>query len=426
MQHRHVHLATYLIVLVGCTVKDPPEPSAPGDGKVLEWNSIAVRTIGALPPFPSSRFMATTQVAVFEAVNAITHEYEPYLGTISAKRGASAEAAAVAAAHGVLRSYFEDQAETLDRERDQSLATIADGKSKLDGIAVGEAAAAAMLAERSADGSAPAEFYLPPNSDPYTWQPTANCTPAGGAFFHWRNVKPFGVQSSAQFRAEPPPALTSQRWAQDFIEVKSFGAATSTERPRDRADVAQIYAAQPPHIGWNSTARQLASVRRDGITKTARTLAMLNLTLSDVHITVFDTKYHYTTWRPETALPRGDEDSNDLTEKIADFTPFVVTPCFPSYPSAHGASSGGESTVLADAYGEAGHELTNSHPSVPDVVLHYTALQQIVRDVSDARVYGGIHFRIDQDVGEQLGHNVASYNIRRLMQPRAALSTRVP
>jgi hypothetical protein len=421
MQRQHVRLAIYLTLLAGCSeVKGSypsRPPSGPTDGKILDWNSIAVRTIGALPPFPSSRFMATTQVAVFEAVNAITHEYEPYLGTIAAEPGASTEAAAVAAAHGVLRAYFADQAEMLDQERDTSLATIDDSQSKLDGIAAGEAAAAAMLADRSADGSTPAEFYLPPNSAPYSWQLTASCTPAGGAFFHWRNVKPFGVESSAQFRAEPPPELTSKRWAQDYAEVSSVGAATSTERPGDRADVARIYAAQPPHIGWNSTARQLASVRHDSITKTARTFAMLNLTLSDVHITVFETKYHYKTWRPETALPRGDEDGSDLTDPVPDYAPFVVTPCFPSYPSAHGASSGGESTVLAEAYGEAGHDLTNSHPSVPGVVLHYTELQQIVHDVSDARVYGGIHFRIDQDVGEKLGRAVAQYNVRHLLQP---------
>jgi hypothetical protein len=423
MQRPHLRLATCLILLAGCIrAKEPHRPGPllnPDDSKILEWNSIAVRTIGTLPPFPSSRFMATTQVAVFEAVNAITREYEPYLRTITAKHDASTEAAAVAAAHGVLRSYFEDQAELLDQERDKSLATIDDGQSKLDGIAAGEAAAAAMLADRSSDGSAPAEFYLPPNSDPYSWQLTAGCTPAGGAFFHWRNVKPFGVESSAQFRAEPPPELTSQRWAQDYTEVKSVGAATSTDRPIDRANVARIYAAQPPHIGWNSMARQLASLRRDSITKTARTFAMLNLTLSDVHITVFETKYHYTTWRPEPALPRGDEDANDHTDPVPDYTPFIVTPCFPSYPSAHGASSGGESTVLAQAYGEAGHDLTNSHPSVPDVVLHYTKLQQIVRDVSDARVYGGIHFRSDQDAGEQLGRDVANYNLSHLIQPVA-------
>ena len=179
------------------------------DALVLQWNEIAVATIGAQPPFPSTRYMATVQVAVFEAVNAITGHYEPYLGTISAPPGASPEAAAVAAAHGVLQAFFPAQSATLDQQRLDSLATIPDGQAKTDGIAVGVAAAAAMIANRTNDGSAPPQFHTPLNSDPYEWQTTEGCPAGGGAFKHWPNVKPFGIQSSSQFRADPPPSLSS-------------------------------------------------------------------------------------------------------------------------------------------------------------------------------------------------------------------------
>ncbi len=145
------------------------------DAIVLQWNEIAVTTIGAQPPFPSTRYMATVQVAVFEAVNAITGDYEPYLGTITAPPGASTEAAAVAAAHGVLKAFFPAQSANLDQQRADSLATIPDGQAKNDGIAVGEAAAAAMVANRTNDGSAPPQFHTPPNVDPYEWQTTAGC-----------------------------------------------------------------------------------------------------------------------------------------------------------------------------------------------------------------------------------------------------------
>ena len=379
------------------------------DAIVLQWNEIAIATIGAQPPFPSSRFMATVQVAVFEAVNAITGDYEPYLGTISAPPGASTEAAAVAAAHGVLKAFFPVQGAALDQKRADSLATIPDGQAKNDGIAVGEAAAAAMIANRTNDGSAPPQFHTPPNADPYEWQTTVGCPPAGGAFKHWSNVKTFGIESSSQFRADPPPKLNSIAYARDYNEVQAVGAINSTQRTQDRADVARLYAAQPGHYAWNSVLRQIASSRNDGISSTARTAAVMNMSLADAYITVFESKYFYRTWRAETAIPRGVEDGNSRTDPGA-FTPYIATPCFPGYPSAHGAGSGAAREVLERAYGNRGHSITNEYPNVPGIVIHYTDLRSITDDVSDARVFGGIHFRYDQDAGERQGSDIGRYN----------------
>lgn len=386
------------------------------DDVVLQWNEIAVTTIGAQPPFPSTRFMATIQLAVFEAVNAITGRYEPYLGAITAPAGASTEAAAITAAHGVLRAFFPAAAATLDQQRDASLAFIPAGQAETDGIAVGEAAAAAMIAERTGDGATPAQFYLPTNSEPYEWQPTPTCPPAGGAFFHWKNVTPFGVLNSSQFPADPPPALTSEEYARDFNEVLALGDINSPNRSQHNAIVALIYAAQPPHQGWNSVARQIISTRDDDITDTARTLARMNMSLADAHITVFESKYFYRTWRPETAIPRAGEDGNPDTAPSA-FTPFIATPCFPGYPSAHGAGAGAASRILWKAYGRH-HTVTNSHPSVPGVVLTYHDLLDIVKAVSEARVYGGIHFRTDQDAAEHQGKSVAQWNLVNHLRPR--------
>ena len=164
--------------------------------------------------------------------------------------------------------------------------------------------------------------------------------PVGGwAFLHWRNVNPFGVQSSSQFRADAPPALTGAEYANDLNEVLALGDINSPNRSQHDADVARIYAAQPPHQGWNSVARQIINTRDDEITDTARVLALMNMSLSDAHITVFESKYFYRTWRPETAIPRAAEDGNPATQPNA-FTPFIATPCFPGYPSAHGAGAG--------------------------------------------------------------------------------------
>ncbi|MBB5319308.1 vanadium-dependent haloperoxidase [Tunturibacter empetritectus] len=130
------------------------------------------------------------------------------------------------------------------------------------------------------------------------------------------------------------------------------------------------------------------------------------MAINDSSVATFFNKYHYNFWRPETAIRAGDTDGNPRTDPDPDFVPFIVTPCFPSYPSNHGSASSGGAEVLRRLYGEGGHSITLSNPAVSTIVLQYTSFRQISDDVSDARVYGGIHFRFDQDVGARLGRAV--------------------
>lgn len=392
------------------------------DAVVLQWNEIATTTLGAIAPFPGTRAMAMVQLAVYEGVNAITQRYEPYYGTVTAAPGANVDAAAIVAAHDVLVVLVPAAAATLDTQRDASLAAIPDGQAKDDGKAAGALAAATVIADRTGDGSAPPQFWTPTNSNPYEWQPTTpGCNASGGrgVFFHWQFVKPFGVESSAQFRAAPPPALDSKRYTDSFNEVVAVGGVGSPNRPQDRADVAVFYAAQPPHRGWNLVARQLAAASHDDISRTVRTFALMNMSLSDAHITVFETKYFYRTWRPQTGIPRSAEDGNPNTTATVyaggSSQSFVVTPCFPSYPSAHGIGGGAARTVLEHAYGRKHHDITMTDPLAPTITLHYSDLRDITDDVSDARVYGGIHWRYDQDVGNKQGERVARYNLHTLL-----------
>ena len=290
-----------------------------GDDVLLEWNEIAINSILPNgPPFTAARFMTVVQLAVFEAVNATTGKYQPYLGTVFAQAGASPEAAAMTAAHGVLVAYFPAQAGVLNARRDASLAAIPDGQSKTDGIAVGIAAAAAMVANRTGDGSAPALTFIPTSFDAYEWQITPGC--AAGVFRHWLNVRPFGIESASQFRSEPPPTLGSGVYAQDYNELQAVGGIGSTVRPQDRTDVARLYAAGPGHWTWNYTLLQIAATRNDEITDTARTMALMNMAINDAYISGFESKYFYRTWRPVTAIPRGDEDGNKWTT-AGTFTP---------------------------------------------------------------------------------------------------------
>jgi hypothetical protein len=397
---------------------------------VLDWNAIAVSTMVSQGqnPFAQSRFMAITQLAVFEAVNAVRGDYKPYLGTVVAPAGASADAAAVAAAYNVLKNYF-PLAPNLDPAYAASLAAIPDGAAKSGGIATGQAAAAQMIALRLGDGSSPPQFSLPASIDPGVWQLTPGCPAAGGIAFQWQNMTPFGVPSApgsqdwiAQFAPGPPPALTSERYARDYNEVKRVGNVSSdlTERPQDRADVARFYAVSSPAFVFNLAARQVAAAEGGSLSENARALALLNMASNDGLVASFWTKYHYKLWRPETAIRGGDLDGNATTDADVTFVPYILTPCFPSYPSNHASASDSAAEILRRVYGAGGHAITMANPAVPGLTFHYTSFNQITNDISDARVYGGIHFRFDQDAGTDLGRDIGTYvykhNLRRAKQ----------
>jgi hypothetical protein len=379
---------------------------------VLEWNAIMQASVSTQNPFAQARLAAIAQLAVFTAVNAVTDGYEPYLDGIQAPSGASAEAAAVAAAHRVLTHYLPASTPALDAARQQSLAAIPDGPGKQAGIGVGEAAAAAMIASRTDDGSAPPQFFLPASSDPGEWQLTPSCPPAGGILYHWGNVKPFGLVNSTQFRADPPPRLTSGRYRRDYVEVMEVGDAASMLRPADRADVARFYNAVLAVGVWNDVARQIAGARQTTLSENARMLALLSMAISDGLVTVMETKYHYRFWRPETAIQMGADDGNRKTDGNPAFMPFISTPCFPSYPSAHATGSYAGRAILARIFGDHHHTITLASPAVPGVQLEYESLDEITDDIDDARVYGGIHFRFDQRAGARQGRAIGGYIYR--------------
>jgi hypothetical protein len=382
---------------------------------VLDWNAIAVNTAVANKqnPFAQARYAAIVQLAVFEAVNSITHKYKPYLGTITAPTDASPDAAAIEAAYQVLSTYFPASQSTLSADWTTSMQAIPSGQSKTDGIAVGDTAAAAMIALRGNDGSSPAEFYTPGPPVPGAWQATPSCPVVNGVAvgiaFQWQNVTPFGIRSAGDFLLDPPPALTSEEYARAYYEVMTVGSLNSTQRPPDRANVALFYAAASPTQVFNQAAEEIAVQQSRSLSENARALALINMAISDSLVASFLNKYGYTFWRPETAIHASGNTS---------WAPFVTTPCFPSYPSNHGSAANGAAEVMRLLYGEAGHSITLTNPAVPTIVLQYTSFKQITDDIADARVYGGIHYRFDQRAGARLGHAVGREvyrkNLRRI------------
>jgi hypothetical protein len=384
---------------------------------VLDWNATALAMLAGQNPFNQARILAITQLAVFEAVNAVTGEYAPYLGTVSAPAGASERAAAIAAAHGVLKFYVPANAVAFDAARASSLASIPDGPAKAGGIATGEAAAAAMIAARLNDGSAPPQFYVPASSDPGVWQLTPSCPAAGGTSFHWQHLVPFGIENAEDFRADPPPALTSNQYAKDYNEVKTVGSLNSAERPQDRSDVAKFYAGSSPGYVMNLAARQVATEQGRSTSHNARAFALINMAISDSFVASFGTKYHYSFWRPETAIHGGDADDNRKTEADSSWVPFIVAPCFPSYVSNHASGSYGGAEVLRRLYGAGGHSITLSNPAFPGIVFQYSEFKRITADIDDARIYGGIHFRFDQEGGARLGRQVGAAVYKHNLRP---------
>ena len=389
--------------------------AAHGDA-VTDWNAIMEATVAPANAFAQARSAAIVQLSVFEAVNAIEGDYEPYLGTIAARHRASPDAAAIVAAHRTLVTLFPGSADTLDTLQAHSLSAIPDGAAKNNGVAVGEAAAAAMLLLRANDDSAlAASVPYTPGTEPGAWQPTP---PAFAPAFlpGWGSVTPFGLREGSQFRVPPPPALFTHRYAMDYNEVKLVGRVDSPFRPQDRTDVAHFYAATTPVLTWNPVARQVSAARGKTLSENARIFALLAMAIADSSIAVFESKYYYSYWRPVTAIEAGGIDGNHLTDPDEGWLPLITTPAFPSYPSAHASLSGGARAVLERAFGHHHLAITLSNPALPGVVLHYTAWAQITHDIDEARVYGGIHFRYDQEAGALQGSHVGRYILRHYLR----------
>ncbi len=379
---------------------------------VTDWNNILRTTISAETPQAQSRFAAITQLAVFEAVNAVTRDYEPYLRTIAPAPGASPEAAAIVAAHQVLSNYFPARVNTLDGERVRMLAAIPDSTAKTAGIAVGQAAAAAMIALRANDGSGTPMQYTPTAGIGF-WQPTPPAF-APATFLHWGKMPPFGIGRADQFRPKPPPALTSNRYIRDYKEVKNVGESLTNinTRTQELINVVRFVAMTSPTQIWNSIALQLSQAESLSLAENARVFALLNMAIADASIVAFEAKYVYNLWRPVTAIRMGDFDGNPGTEPDPAYNTFIATPPYPAYPSGAGALGNAGRSLLERIFGRGRHPITLSNPALQGVTLQYTNLRHVTDTTADARIYGGIHFRFDQDASEVLGERVAAYVLR--------------
>ena len=408
--HTSFRKGALILATAALLVNGSPTSSAVTTGEVvLEWNQIAIdATItagqGALPQV---RSMAIVQVAMHDAVNTITGKYGTYLSSGPAPAGASAEAAAIAAAHRALMGLFGNQFMTLNPARAASLA--ARGLSETDpGVAWGESVAAAILAARSTDGAAQATFpYVAPDSGtPGVWVAigtTAAQLPG------WGHVTPWVLRNDAQFHPGPPPALKSEVYARDYQEIQELGAAVSPTRTATQTEIARFWLGSPSAI-WNRVARQIIDARNLDLSDTTRTLALMYLAAADASIVCWDAKYTYNFWRPQAAIRNGDLDGNAKTVGDPAWLPLFGTPPHPEYISGHTTNSSAMATTLAFLFGDdPGIPIVATSPMNPGFTRQWSTLSEGVDEVIEARIYSGIHFRTSDEVGAKVGGKVARF-----------------
>jgi PAP2 superfamily len=403
---------------------------------VTDWNLIASNAIvvtAGQPPQVSSLSFAMVQGAVYDAVNAIDRGHQPYLVQPNANPTDSKEAAAATAAFRVLVGFadlpglFPAQIPTLQSQYDAYVAALPNNPpgSRTAGITIGETTARAMLEARLNDGrfGPPPQLYPPA---PGIWRPTppnfAN-DPAP-----WiGNVLPFLVPSAEMLRTDGPNALTSADYAEDFNEVKELGSLTSITRTADQTDAA-IFWQDHAHALFNRVFRALAASERLDIVDTARLFAMENLAAADASIGCWNDKYYWQFWRPITAIREADTDGNPDTEAdptwlpLFDPTtpvcnpPLLVTPPFPDHPSGHACNTSAFVHTLQNFFGT-DRIAVSVFSNKSCTWRSFDRFSDILKEVIDARVWAGIHFRTADTQGAVLGKKVAHYLKRHYFQP---------
>jgi hypothetical protein len=400
---------------------DHPASAASAVNPVIEWNRtllVIVRTAGAQPStIHSTRSFAMLHAAIFDAVNNIDRDFEPYaVRHPHVLRRASATAAADQAAHDVLISLYPVFATALDSELQQDLAQIPYGCDKTDGIEEGQEVAAAILALRSNDGSALALPPFMPKNQPGSYQLTPpNFAPAD--FIQWPRVTPFALARANEFRPGPPPQLTSDEYTQSFNEVKSLGLISSATRTADQTQIGQFWNGNIQDF-WNEIAQTAALTRHLDLEQSAHLFALLNISLADTAIAFFDTKYTYDFWRPVTAIQMASTDNNPETEQDPAWIPLTTkTAPDPSYPGAHSAISAAAAEVLRLSLGDQiTFDVTSE--SMAGTTRHFNSFSEAGEEAGLSRIYAGQHFRFDHLAGKRLGQQVARSVLSYVLQPK--------
>jgi membrane-associated phospholipid phosphatase len=366
---------------------------------VVEWNTKAGEILAdaKLGTPPAIRAIALVQVAVRDGVESAPH-------------GASVDAVVAAASRTALARLLPSQQAAIDAAYHAALARVAEGTAKSEGIAAGEKAAAVVLAARADDNAAATDTYRP-HTSAGVYVPTA--APAAAA---WPQRKPWTMANAAQFRPGPPPALASEAWARDYNEAKAVGARGSSRRTAEQTEIARFWEYSLPPI-YFGVVRSVASQPGRSAAQNARLYAATAIAMDDAMIAVFDAKYYYGFWRPATAIRNGDTDGNNATERDAAWLPLIEAPLHPEYPSAHAILASAVGTLLeAEAGGRPLPVLATSSPTAKGATRTWTSSEAFMREVANARIYAGIHYRFSSEAGVAMGRWVGQLAAEKHLQ----------
>jgi membrane-associated phospholipid phosphatase len=424
-----------LLATAPCAAGSPAPPDAAPAALVVAWNEQVLAVAEAEDRFLTLKGLRTAammQLAIHDALNAIQPRFATWLAPPPAS-GADPAAAAARAAFEVARDQYPDQEARFRVELERWLAAVAEGPAKAAGTALGSATAAAILAERASDGWG--------REAKYRWQPMApgvyaefrdhSGTPEGFVFgAGWAAARPFALARPSQFRSPPPPPVDGEAYARAFEEVKKLGAADSVSRTAEQSHLAMWWK-EFVESSHNRLARRLVVEEGLDAWAAARLFALLEVSLYDAYVGVFENKFHYNHWRPYTAIRRAAHDGNPSTREDPDWDNLHHhTYAFPSYPSAHGAVCAAAATVLADTFGSdrpvtmVTERVDRSGPLSEKIRLEpaarsFASFAAAAEECALSRVYLGIHFRYDAVAGTELGRRIASHVLASFLRPRA-------
>lgn len=419
-------------------------PGSVGADPVRAWNENAAKAATAACLHISgngpveARMYAMVHAAVHDALNAIDRRYRPYAFDRTASAAASVDAAVAAAARDVLVSVIGTLPESEECQASgvaqanlsyrTALAAIPEGQDKVDGLAVGQAAAAAIIARRARDKSAQNMFGFdyPEGTEPGEWRFTPEFPLAFGPL--WGTVTPFVLHRSSQFRPPPPYQLTSANYAADYNEIKRLGGdgiSTPHERTADQTEIGLFWDESSP-LGWNRLTREVSAARGFDPWENARLFALLNMAMADGYIASWEAKYHYRFWRPITAIRLGDTDGNRRTVGDPDWTPLLTTPPIPDHDSGHAVQGGAAAEVLKLVFGTDDIAFSACSTTLPagstcadrtPVLRYYSSFSQAAGENALSRIYIGFHFRKAVEDGVAHGRRIGAYAVHLFLKP---------
>jgi hypothetical protein len=394
-------------------------PQAAKADVVSDWNATTQTVLLATGGSPGVYF-AMVHAAIYDAVNAIDGGHQVFAVRPKTNgEGASKEAAAAAAAYNVLLGLYPSQQALLHPAYAASLAAVPDGNAKTRGIAVGNEVAAAWLTTRAGDGrEAVVPYIFQSGPGQYQRTPPAFRDP----ITPWTaKMKPFTMTRPSQFRAEGPPDLTSERYAEDLRATQWLGDINSTTRTAAQTEIGRFHTENPVTF-WARNIRDFAATQHLDVAANARLFAMVFIAFGDASIACWDSKFYYNRWRPVTAIQQADTDGNPATDADAAWLPLAPTPPHPEYPAAHGCVSGAILHML-NVFFRTKHLNLTLTSTVPGSIPHmFTDTDEIIDEVMVARVYGGMHFPTSVahgfKIGKKVGRWIAATNFRSTERDR--------